>query len=46
MPMNFPDNPEVNDEYTVGNRTWYWTGLVWKAKALDPLELGVDGGTA
>ena len=46
MIIDFPNNPIVNQEYTVGDRTWVWTGTVWKAKILDPLELFVDGGTA
>jgi hypothetical protein len=46
MAMNFPDDPEINDEFTVGNRTWVWTGVVWKAVTLNPLDLSVDGGTA
>ena len=44
--IDFPDSPVVNEEFTVGDRTWIWTGTVWKAKILDPLELAVDGGTA
>jgi hypothetical protein len=30
MALDFPDNPSLNDTYTVGNSTWYWTGSVWK----------------
>jgi hypothetical protein len=29
MPINFPDEPEVGDEYTYNNRTWTWSGEVW-----------------
>jgi hypothetical protein len=46
MAINFPDDPEINDEFTSGERTWIWTGAVWRAKILDPLELAVDGGSA
>jgi hypothetical protein len=31
MPIDFPNSPSVNDLYTVGDRTWRWTGLVWKS---------------
>jgi hypothetical protein len=44
--IDFPDDPVVNQEFTVGDRSWIWTGTVWKAKVLDPLELAVDGGSA
>jgi len=46
MAMNFPDNPTVNQQFTVGQRTWYWTGVAWKAVTLNPLDVSVDGGTA
>jgi hypothetical protein len=46
MAINFPDDPDINQEFTVGQRTWYWTGTVWKAVTLNPLDLSVDGGTA
>ena len=31
MPIDFPNTPSVNDLYTVGGRTWRWTGSVWKS---------------
>lgn len=46
MAMNFPDSPTVNQEFTVGQRTWIWNGAVWKAVTLNPLDISVDGGTA
>jgi len=33
--IDFPNNPEINDEYSVGVRTWIWTGTVWKSKTAD-----------
>lgn len=33
MAFNFPDSPNVNDEYTAGDRTWVWDGTVWLAKS-------------
>jgi hypothetical protein len=46
MPINFPDSPTLNQQFTVGLRTWIWDGTVWKAKVLDPATLSLDGGNA
>lgn len=27
--INFPDNPSLNQTFTVGERTWKWTGTAW-----------------
>ena len=32
MATNFPDSPNVNDEFTNANRTWVWDGTVWADK--------------
>jgi len=29
MPIDFPAEPEVGDEYTYNSRTWTWSGEVW-----------------
>lgn len=31
MPINFPDNPSVNDEFQAQGRTWIWNGTSWDA---------------
>ena len=31
MPINFPDNPSINDEYTYNSSTWIWNGTTWAA---------------
>lgn len=31
--MNFPDSPTIGQEFTVGSKTWVWTGTVWDAVA-------------
>jgi hypothetical protein len=31
MPIDFPDSPEINDVFTVADRSWKWTGLVWES---------------
>lgn len=30
--IDFPANPQVNDEFTSGGRTWIWNGVAWDAK--------------
>lgn len=27
--IDFPNSPSVNDTFTVGERTWKWTGTAW-----------------
>lgn len=29
MPLSFPNNPAVNDTYTVDGKTWKWNGTGW-----------------
>jgi hypothetical protein len=31
--LNFPQNPNVGDTYTLGNRTWIWNGYGWQIKS-------------
>lgn len=33
MPIDFPDAPSVNDEFTSNGRTWRWTGTAWDSVA-------------
>jgi microcystin-dependent protein len=35
--IDFPDEPEVNDSFTAGGRTWTWDGSVWNSTA-QPVE--------
>jgi hypothetical protein len=30
MAMDFPNSPTVNQTYTVGDKTWKWTGTAWE----------------
>jgi hypothetical protein len=30
MPIDFPNSPSANDEFTSGSTTWRWDGTVWK----------------
>ena len=32
--IDFPNSPSVNQTYTVGNRSWIWTGSVWESVAI------------
>jgi hypothetical protein len=40
--LDFPNSPAVNDTYTVGSRSWIWTGLVWESVFV-PGEVGPTG---
>lgn len=31
MAISFPSSPSINQQYTYGGLTWYWTGQVWKS---------------
>ena len=33
MAIDFPNSPALDDTYTVGSRTWTWTGSIWDLKA-------------
>lgn len=48
MAINFPDFPTLNEEFTAGDRVWFWNGTVWKAKETPVLETGkyIVSGTA
>jgi hypothetical protein len=30
--IDFPDNPEIDDIFTVGDITWKWSGFAWKSQ--------------
>ena len=40
MAINFPDNPAVNDTFTVGGTTFTFTGVKWESSAV--VELSSD----
>lgn len=31
--INFPSNPQLNDTYTFGTKTWTWNGSAWALQA-------------
>jgi hypothetical protein len=41
--VNFPDSPTLNQTFSVGERTWKWTGTTWDA-VVDPVGVA-SGGT-
>ncbi len=43
MAIDFPNLPSLNEEFTVGTRTWIWDGTAWKSKSRNLAEL-VDAG--
>lgn len=30
MPIDFPNSPQIDDTFTVGDQTWVWDGFVWR----------------
>jgi hypothetical protein len=47
MAIDFPDEPLVNEEFTSGTTTWYWTGSVWRLLVAQGIQgdLGPTGPT-
>jgi hypothetical protein len=45
MPLDFPNSPDLNDQYTSGGRTWTWDGTAWISTDLGPVpdQAGNDG---
>jgi hypothetical protein len=45
--LNFPDSPDINDIYSLSDRSWRWTGVVWESVAgLGPTGPKGDPGVA
>lgn len=42
MSLNFPNNPSINDIYTVGNFAWIWTGSAWKKYPNSATDIGAE----
>ena len=42
MAINFPNTPTVDQEYTVGNTTWIWTGQTWDIQSASPPTVSQD----
>jgi len=43
MSINFPDSPSVNELFSVGDRTWEWSGTVWNT--VEEVTVGPTGPT-
>ncbi len=42
--IDFPNNPQINDLFTVGDITWKWDGTVWRSQGtVVPGPAGADG---
>ena len=41
MSINFPSNPDIDDEYTFNEKTWIWNGSKWNflGAVPDPLKV-------
>lgn len=45
MPIDFPNNPTLNEEFTSAGKTWQWNGYAWDAITLTPVgATGAIGG--
>jgi len=42
MAINFPSSPAVNQTYSNGSKTWYWTGTAWKLSTAFPDIINLD----
>ena len=47
MSINFPDTPVLDQQFTVGQTTWYWNGSVWRLLISEGVQgdLGPTGPT-
>lgn len=46
MPIQFPSNPSLNQEFTEAGKTWKWNGYAWDAITLTPVgATGPQGAT-
>jgi len=43
MAINFPSNPQLNQTYTEGNRSWQWNGRFWQATSVTVGYTGSKG---
>jgi hypothetical protein len=37
--LDFPDNPTINQVYSVGGKRWRWNGTTWQAVTGDAVEV-------
>jgi hypothetical protein len=37
MALNFPNDPQLNEEYVSGTTTWTWNGVVWRIKPVQDI---------
>jgi len=42
MAIDFPDSPSVDDQHTVGDRIWRWTGVYWELASTSSLFTASD----
>jgi len=42
MAINFPDNPNANDVFTDGGKSWIWDGTTWKIYSSSTSGIGLN----
>lgn len=45
MSIDFPDNPTLNQEFTVSGTTWIWSGISWNVVRIPTGAIGPTGAT-
>ena len=43
MAISFPASPSINQQYSFGGRTWFWTGVVWQSLGTIQGFIGTQG---
>ena len=42
MALNFPNSPSLNDTYTLGDKSWIYTGYGWRLQVTQPSDVTVS----
>ena len=42
MALNFPNSPSLNDTYTLGDKSWIYTGYGWRLQVTQPADVTVS----
>jgi hypothetical protein len=42
MPSNFPNNPAIDQQHTIGDITWRWDGIAWVLYSATPIPISLN----